>query len=134
MVFGFLACLFLPAASCKEGEREGRYTTISWEEANKHYGEYCSVEGRVVSTHLTAGTCFLNFDAEWQKSLTAVIYPSSLKSFPDQPETIYIGKFVRIFGQIIEHQAKPTIILRDPDQIEIIPEDSVDVVTPMTGE
>ncbi|MDP3296735.1 MAG: hypothetical protein Q8N09_03945 [Thermodesulfovibrionia bacterium] len=93
---------------------------ISWQDADKHYGEYVTVEGKIVATHNSGKACFLNFHPNYKKYFTAVIFASAFSLFPANPENFYYGKKVRVSGYIKEYKGKPEIILNDPSQIEIL--------------
>lgn len=93
---------------------------ISWQDAAKHYGEYATVEGKIVATHNSGKACFLNFHPNYKKYFTAVIFASAFPLFPANPESFYYGKKVRVSGYIKEYRGKPEIILNDPSQIEIL--------------
>ncbi len=94
---------------------------ISWQEAAKHYGKYCTVEGKIVLTKNTGKVCFLNFHKEWKRHFTAVIFADFFPRFPSQPERYYLHKTVRVTGIIKDYQGKPEIIVESPEQIEILP-------------
>lgn len=93
---------------------------ISWQEANKNYGKYVTVEGTIASTYNSGKVCFLNFHQNYKKYLSVVIFASSFHLFPPQPEKYYYGKKVRVKGLIKEYKGKPEIIVNNPLQIEII--------------
>jgi len=93
---------------------------ILWQDAAKHYGEYATVEGKIVSTHNSGKACFLNFHPNYKRYFTAVIFASAFSLFPANPETFYYGKKIRVSGYIKEYKGKPEIILNDPIQIEIL--------------
>ncbi len=93
---------------------------ISWRDAAGYYGQTRTVEGRIVVTNNTGKVCFLNFDRNWKKYFTAVIFASDFEKFPPHPEDHYLNRTVRVTGLIKEYQGKPEIILKSPSQIEII--------------
>lgn len=93
---------------------------ISWEDADKHYGEHCCVKGKIVATFNSGKACFLNFHKNWKRYFTAVIFASDFNKFPSNPEDYYKEKKVKVIGTIKEYQGKPEIILKNPNQIEII--------------
>ena len=101
-------------------QSESTVQVISWQDAAKHYGEYATVEGKIVVTHNSGKACFLNFHPDYKRYFTAVIFASAFPRFPESPESYYYGKKVRVFGYIKEYQGKPEIILDDPGQIEIL--------------
>jgi micrococcal nuclease len=93
---------------------------VSWREADKHYGQNRTVEGKIVATNNTGKVCFLNFDRNWRESFTAVIFAGDFDRFPRHPEEHYLGRTVRVTGLIKEYKGKPEIVLKSPEQIEII--------------
>ena len=96
--------------------------TISWADAEAHYGENVTVEGEVSSVYKMPKVCFLRFDED-RKSLTAVIFARSFPDFPPSPEDYYKGKRVKITGLIKKYKGNPEIILDYPGQIEITGKD-----------
>lgn len=98
------------------------FDVISACSAIKYLGRKVIVEGKVVDTyyHTKSGTVFLNFENPYpNQCFTGVIFKSDLEKFPSKPENYYLGKKVRIFGEIKEYKGKPEIILKSPLQIEI---------------
>ena len=93
---------------------------IQWNEAHNYYGQYATVEGKIVSTYNSGKACFLNFHQDYKKYFTAVIFQSDFHKFPSNPEDIYYWKKVRVSGVIKEYKGKPEIILKERNQIEII--------------
>ncbi len=93
---------------------------ISWQDADKYYGQNKVVEGVIVVTNNTGKVCFLNFDRNWKKYFTAVIFASDFDKFPVHPEEYYLNRKVRVRGLIKEYKGKPEIILKSPTQIEIV--------------
>jgi micrococcal nuclease len=104
-----------PAGSARESG------VVPWQEAAKHYEEYVTVEGRVVVTRNTGKVCFLNFDHDWRRTFTAVIFASRFDAFPERPEEHYRDKRVQVTGLVREYKGKPEIVLNSPEQIEIVP-------------
>jgi endonuclease YncB( thermonuclease family) len=100
---------------------EEELTAVRPHEAHEHYGESVVVKGKIVRTHNTGKVCFLDFDRRWKKGLTAVIFARSFHKFPEKPEDYYMGKDVRIAGEIEEYEGAPQIILNDRTEIEILP-------------
>ncbi len=93
---------------------------ISWQDADKYYGQTKTVEGTIVATNNIGKVCFLNFHKNWRKYFTAVIFSSNFDEFPSNPEDYYLNRTVRVRGLIKEYKGKPEIILKSPSQIEII--------------
>jgi len=102
-------------------ERLG-YSVIEACEAKKYFGRKLIMEGKIVDSYRSprTNTVFLNFgDFYPNQCFTAVIFNSFVKNFDDFPEKYYLGKIVRVFGEIREYKGKPEVILKDPSQIEI---------------
>jgi len=90
-----------------------------------HEGEYASVIGTVVSTHIAKSgkVRFLNFGPDYRKAFTVVIFTSDLKKFMakvGEPTQYYLRKKVKVSGQIKIYQNKPEIIAKDPSQIVVL--------------
>ncbi len=99
---------------------EEKPLVISWEDADRYYGQYVTVEGIVVATYNSGKACFLNFHRNWKRYFAAVIFASSYDKFPPRPESAYLKKKVRVTGVIKEFKGKPEIIVSNPAQIEIV--------------
>jgi DNA/RNA endonuclease YhcR with UshA esterase domain len=93
---------------------------ISWQDADKHYGEVATVEGTIVNTYNSGKACFLNFHTNWKRYFTVAIFRSDLPKFPNNPEMFYKDKKVRVTGLIKEYQGKPEVVLKNPSQIKVI--------------
>ena len=93
---------------------------ISWRDAALYYGKVKTVEGKIVASNNTGKVCFLNFLKNWKKYFTAVIFASDFGEFPARPEEYYLNRNVLVRGLIKEYKGKPEIILKGPEQIEII--------------
>ena len=96
---------------------------ISWRDADKYYGQNKIVEGTVVVANNTGKVCFLNFDRDWKRYFTAVIFAGDFDKFPAHPEKYYLKRKVRVRGLIKEYKGKPEIILKSSSQIEIVTDD-----------
>lgn len=112
--------LSFPGGKAGSADRSSAPVVLRWQDANKHYGEYCTVEGRIVDTFNHGNVCFLNFNAEYKRSFTAVIFSSSFGKFPPKPESVYRGKNVRVTGVIKKYSSRPEMILESPEQIEVV--------------
>ena len=93
---------------------------ISWRDAGKYYGQIKVVEGKIVASNNTGKVCFLNFHKDWRRYFTAVIFASDFDKFPAHPEDYFLNRVVRVRGLIKEYRDKPEIILKSPNQIEIL--------------
>jgi micrococcal nuclease len=93
---------------------------VSWRDAAKYYGQVRTVEGKIVVSNNTGKICFLNFDRNWKEHFTAVIFAGDYNKFPPNPEDHYLNRNVRVTGLIKEFKGKPEIVVKSPEQIEII--------------
>ena len=98
---------------------------VSWNDANKYYGQNITVEGTILYTFNSREACYLGFHQEFLKHLKAVIFKSDITKFPSSPEKYYFDKKVHITGTIKENKGKPEIILKDPSQIKILDEQTI---------
>lgn len=104
------------AATSKKQSKQ----VINWQDADKHYGEYLTVKGKIVKTYNSGKACFLNFHPDYKRYFTAVIFQSAFDKFPSQPEVYYNNKKVQITGVIKEYNGSPEIILNSPSQIKVL--------------
>jgi hypothetical protein len=93
---------------------------ISWQEAGSHVGEIVTVEGEVTAAHSTGDTCILEFAPGDPRALRAVLLLPVVSSLPPHPEAIYRGKRVRVSGRVGRFKGQPEMVLRSPDQIEVV--------------
>jgi hypothetical protein len=94
---------------------------VSWLDAGDHIGEYTCIEGTVVRTYNSGKAVFLNFHDPYQGYFSIVIWPEDWGKFSPPPEIKYRGKQVRVTGKIELYKGSPEIVVRNPEQIEIIP-------------
>lgn len=117
----------VPAGSESPGQRALRPasairgTVIPWEEAHRHQGEEIVVEGTIVRTHRAEKMIYLNFHANWKRYLTLVIFVKDLPLFPADPEKAYLGKKVRVRGEVKLYKDRPEMVVRSPGDITVVP-------------
>jgi len=89
--------------------------------ARNYIGQEKIVEGKIADSYKSkSNTVFLNFEVPYPNNcFTAIIFSSSLNSFPQNPQDYYKGKVVRVKGTIKDYKGKPEIILENNEQIEI---------------
>ena len=95
-----------------------RDDVIPYEDAAAFLGETVTVEGTIVDTHHTGSVTFLNFSPN-RTDFKAVIFADDRAGFPAPPETLFLGKLVRVQGLIEEYEGGPEIIINSPAQIEV---------------
>jgi micrococcal nuclease len=116
-----------PAKTASPGQRAlqpapaVRGTIIPWQEARRHLGEEVVVEGTIVRAHRAENVVYLNFHANWKRYLTLVIFVKDLHLFPGNPETAYIGKKVRVRGEVKIYKDRPEMVVRSPEDITVVP-------------
>ena len=90
--------------------------------AGNYIGEEKTVAGKIVDGYKSkSNTVFLNLEKPYpNQCFTAVIFSSDLINFPENPQSFYEGKIVKVKGVIKEYEGKPEIILNDRSQIEIV--------------
>ena len=104
----------------RTGDEAAAKKVVSWRDAAKYYGQVRTVEGKIVVSNNTGKVCFLNFDRDWKEHFTAVIFSGDYDKFPPNPEDHYLNRTVRVTGLIKEYKGKPEIVVKSPEQIEII--------------
>ena len=108
---------------------------IPYQEAPKFYNQTKTVEGTIVGTHCTEKMCFLNFDKDYNKYLSAVIMSSDFAKFSKatgkdlqtEMNKMYAGKKVQITGSLNEYKSKdaskpgrPQIAVTDSASIKVL--------------
>lgn len=119
---------------CKWGENQAKVTeetvlplssiddAIDACNAGNYIGKEKIVAGKIVDGYKSkTNTVFLNFEKPYpNQCFTAVIFSSNLINFPENLQSFYEGKIVKVKGVIKEYQGKPEIILNERSQIEIV--------------
>ncbi len=100
--------------------REKENIKIDWKDADKYIGKYVITEGEIISSYNNGRVCYLNFHKDYKKYLSLVIFASSFKKFPQNPEKFYLGKKVKVEGRIKIYNARLEIILESDEQIKIL--------------
>jgi len=93
---------------------------VPWERARSYIGREVTVEGKIVRTHRGKNILFLNFHPNWKKYLTVVIFGKDLPGFPDNPETYYRNKALRVRGTVTLHKDRPEIVVTSPAAITVV--------------
>lgn len=92
---------------------------IAWQDAPQYVGQTITVEGDIVATFDSGSVIFLNF-SDNRSDFTLVVFQEDADSFPVAPDVAYRGQRVRATGEVELYRNRPEIVLRSPDQIEIV--------------
>ncbi len=101
-------------------EHPGDSGIISWAVADEHVGEMATVEGVIVRTYQSENVLFLNFHEDYRNTFTAAIFVTELGRFPENAKDYYRGKTVRVSGVIKSYRGTPEMVVKSPEQIEIV--------------
>jgi DNA/RNA endonuclease YhcR with UshA esterase domain len=108
-----------PAAGAAS-ERENR-TCVAFTEASSLLGKSGCVTGRVLRVFTSrAGNTFLDFCPDYRTCpFTSVVFDSDRSKFGDLGTLA--GRQVEIRGLVESYEGHAEIIIRDPDQIRVLP-------------
>lgn len=81
-----------------------------------------AVEFEVVGTKDTGRVTFLNSHDPYQNHFYVAIFPDDYASFPEPPALFFRGACIVIRGTIERYRGTAQIVLRDPDDVRIVPE------------
>ncbi len=128
-----LACAFLfSSASVGAEEVEYEIPVIDATETAKILdarGDLVKVRGVVIAASaIESGMNFLNFTTGRDSGFVAVVFPQDVAVWDGKlPSELYNGKLVEITGEIAIFKNNPQIVLRKPDQIEVLEDAPVSV-------
>lgn len=86
-----------------------------------YVGRERSVEGVVTAAERDGYVARLTLGTP-PNSLRVQLLLGMLSRFPEDPETHYLGRKVRVYGRIGEFRGQTEIILREPDRIVVVDE------------
>lgn len=94
-------------------------------EAGEHVGERGTVCGEVASTRYAdrakGQPTFLNLDRPYPNQVfTALIWSEDRPRFQEPPERRFRGHRICVTGKIGSYRGVPQIVVREPDQVEIV--------------
>jgi hypothetical protein len=92
---------------------------VPWTDAGARVGQIVTVEGEVVDAYVSADTQILEFSRDAAAFRVVLLVPL-LTSAPRDPARVYRGRRVRASGRVQRFQGRPEMIVRSPDQIEIV--------------
>lgn len=108
---------------------------VPYTDAAKYYNQTKTVEGTIAGTFCNDKMCFLNFDKDYKKYLSAVIMAADFAKFSKVPakqlqaelDKMYTGKKVQITGMLNEYKSKTDATGRP--QINVTEATNVKVIT-----
>jgi len=114
-------CLPLLAALAAASGVAGAATppVVPWREAATRVGQVVTIEGEVVRARVVGDTHVLEFGDEPDAFRVVLLIPL-LSSAPSDPARAYGGRRVRATGRVQRFKGRTEMVLRSPDQIEIL--------------
>jgi len=88
---------------------------VPWHEAGRYLGQVIQVEGRVLGIKDAGGVYRLVFDPD--ERFVVVIPKSEAHRFPLKS---YVGRVIRVTGQVRAFHGRPEIVAKSPKQIEVV--------------
>ncbi len=128
LAVALLACAV--PAQADEGPEPSRSLEpplVPWTEAAGHVGERIAVEGEVARVVVRPKVAFLNFDRDWKGKLSVVLFPNLWPHYGDSLEEAFLGRRIRVVGEVVEYRGAPEIVVRSRWQIEFLDEPPVAV-------
>lgn len=106
------------ASAASEGAAGG---CVGFRDAASQTGKSACISARVLRVFTSrAGNTFLDFCPDYRQCpFTSVIFSSDREKFGDL--TTLRGRRVEIRGLVSEYQGRAEIIIRDPEQIRVLP-------------
>jgi endonuclease/exonuclease/phosphatase family metal-dependent hydrolase len=96
---------------------------IDWTRADALVGRNARVGGRIVNVGRAGRVHFLDFDPERRRDVfKAVVFQEDLDRFPADLSDLYGGRTVIIRGAVASYRGAPQIVVRSPDQVQIVGE------------
>lgn len=105
-------------------------------DAAKHYGHKITIEGTVVATSCDGNRCYVNFNEDFRKAVSAIIEKADIAKFSKATEAAaqqadldkaYKGKKVHLTGTVTEYKSKdtskpsrPQMSLASPADIKVV--------------
>lgn len=92
---------------------------VDWREAAGYEGQTVIVQGVVVDTYKSEKVIFLNFSAN-RNEFKAVIFERNWDKWLQPPDELYMGKTLRISGEVQLYEGAPEIIVDGPAQVQVV--------------
>lgn len=120
------ARLGLWASDFSEDTANQTKAVVQWYEAAEHLGERTTVEGPVVGAtwakNARGSPTFLDLGRRYPDParFTVLIWGENRPAFSQAPESMYMGRVIRVTGEISSYKGVMQMVVRDPDQIEVV--------------
>lgn len=111
------------------------HAVIPHTDAAKHYGDTVTIEGTVVATSCDGKKCYVNFNQDFRKAVSAIIDTADIAKFTKATDTkaqqadldkMYKGKKVHLTGLVTEYKStssntsRPQMALTGPADIKVV--------------
>lgn len=110
----------IAAESTRADSGDGWLKVITYDEAGKYLNRLVTVTGKVVGTYRSDKVLLLNFHQDYRNYFKVAVFATDLKRFPPEPEDYYKMRTVRVTGVVKEYKGAPEIIVKDPEQIQVV--------------
>lgn len=99
---------------------------VPWTEANRYVGYEITVEGKIIDIGQSRDgkVNFLNFHQNWRDKFYLVMFGDLAKTLDKPVEQIFLGKTLRVTGEVENHRGRPQIKILSMDQVEFVGEAS----------
>lgn len=123
VLLGAAACS--PTAGIAESDspiidREETRLHLRWDDARQAVGREAAISGKIINVGSAGRVNFLNFDKDRPPKFTGIVFREDLENFSKPLVELYQGKIVRIRGFVTLFRDRPQIVIKRPDQIEIL--------------
>lgn len=97
---------------------------VPWTEAHKYIGYEITVEGKIVDVgSINEGSVnFLNFHQDWRDKFYLVLFGDLAKTLNKPVEQIFLGKTLRVTGEVEDHRGRPQVKILSMDQVQFVGE------------
>lgn len=97
---------------------------VPWDQAKKYAGHTITIEGKIIDVgSINEGSVnFLNFHKDWRGKFYMVVFGELAKTLPKSVEATFLGKTVRVTGEVEDHRGRPQIKILSMDQVQFVGE------------
>jgi DNA/RNA endonuclease YhcR with UshA esterase domain len=125
MALAICACATGSPSATPVAPTTGSSAVVPWTDADAHIGEMVTIEGPVVTGVYAESSSgeptFLNVGRDYPDPgrFTVVIWGENRLSFPDAPESMYVGETVQVTGEVTEYEGIPEVSVSSPAMIKV---------------